>query len=152
MPSKRLSTDYQSDISNMALADPKTFFQAQQSFLDAAARLTNLSHNFATELTRTWLDLWQRQVRQSAIWPQRLAECRTPQEFVTVHADLIGQTTQDYKEGFDRLAGVGEDIARETGMVMREGQEAVRHMAEGKGMREPTPAPREAGRRAPQAH
>jgi hypothetical protein len=151
MANKRLNTGF-TDLSNMAPIDPRTVFQAQQSFLDAAARLTNLAHNYSMELTRTWLDLWHRQIRQSAMWPQRLAECRTPHEFVTAHADLIGQTTQDYKEGFERLADVGEDIARETGKAMKEGQEAVRDIAEGKPMRQPGAAPRETGRRTQQAH
>ncbi len=152
MANKRLNTGYETDLSKMVPIDPRTILQTQQSFIDAATRLTNLAHNYSTELTRTWLDLWQRQIRQSAMWPQRLAECRTPHEIVTAHADMIGQTTQDYKEGFNRLADVGEDIARETGKAMQEGQEAVRQMAQEKDIRRPSASPRESGRRTPQAH
>src|SRR5258705_9818027 len=105
MANNLLYTDAQSFFRAMPFSDPKTFFEAQRT----AWGLNDLALNYALELNKTLLNLWKEQIGHCAAWPQRVAECRTAEEVVRVHADLIGKTTQDYKQGFDRLAGAGEE-------------------------------------------
>ena len=130
MASNPFNTDMPSYFREMPFSEPKALIEAQQMTLETMARLSNLTYNYAMELNKTWLGLCKDQWSHYAAWPQRLAECRTPNEVVKAHADLIGQATQDYKQGFDRLAAAGEEIARETGNAMERGQDAVRNMTE----------------------
>jgi Phasin protein len=129
MASNPFNTGMQSYFREMPLGEPKALIEAQQMTLETMARLSNLTYNYAMELNKTWLDLCKDQWSHYSAWPQRLAECRTPDEVVKAHADLIGQATQDYKQGFDRLAAAGEEIARETSNAMERGQDAVRDIA-----------------------
>ncbi len=117
--------------------------QAQRSALEMASQLGTLTLNYAMELNRTWFELAQNQLKHFASFPQRLAQCRTPDEVVSVQADLISQATSEYKqglsahasmiekaarnykEGLDRLASFGETIGAEAGNAMREGQRFV---------------------------
>jgi hypothetical protein len=130
MVSKQFNAETAFNFQQMPpFGNPAALLEAQQMAWETMARLNNLSYNYAMELNRTWLGLVKDQWSHYAAWPQRLAECRTPDEVVRAHADLIGQATHDYKEGFDRLAAAGEEIARETGKAVQGGEEAARSMA-----------------------
>jgi Phasin protein len=128
MPSKQF--DLQSYFKDTSFGTPKALLEAQQTAWETIARLGNITCNCAMDLNVAWLGLWKDQLAHGVTWPQRLAECRTPDDVVRVQADLIGQATQDYKQEFDRLAAAGEEVARETGEAIKSAQEAARSMAE----------------------
>jgi hypothetical protein len=128
MASRNLYTDSQSFLRNIPFSDPKAFFQAQQAAWETTARLSDLAYNYVAEFNKAWLGVWKEQLGQCAEWPQRLAECRTPEEVVKAHADLIGQATRDCKQGVDRLAHAGEEMAREAAQAIKSEQESVRGM------------------------
>jgi hypothetical protein len=128
MPSKQF--DMQSYFQDMSFGSPKALLEAQQTACETMARFGNITYNCAMDLNMAWLGLWKDQLAHGATWPQRLAECRTPDDVVKIQADLIGQATQDYKQGFDRIAAAGEEIARETGKAIKSAQEAAQSMAE----------------------
>ncbi len=123
-----------------------TLFKAQQSALETASRLNSAALNCAIDLHKTWFELLQRHMMHYASLPQRLVECRTPQEVFSVQADVVGKTTeeikeglsaqagaigrasQDYKEGLDQLASIGEEMANRAGQVVEQGAKAARAM------------------------
>jgi hypothetical protein len=128
MTSRHLYTDSQSFLRNMHFGDPKAFFEAQQAAWDTTARLSDLAYNYSLEFNKTWIGVWKEQISQCTEWPQRLAECRTPEEVVKAHADLISQAARECKQGFDHLAHMGEELAREAGQAIRSEQDAARGM------------------------
>jgi uncharacterized membrane-anchored protein YhcB (DUF1043 family) len=114
----------QFDIQNGAI------FQAQQSVIRTGARMSKLAFDYTLELSRTWFELWQKQVKQLSDLPQRLIECQSPEEVVSANAELIEKTTQDYREGFNRLAAVGQEMAQEARQTAERGFERARAAAQ----------------------
>jgi hypothetical protein len=130
MPSVQRNDDLRSYFEGMPFGGPKVFLETQEMALVAMQKLGALSYNYTMELNKTWLSLCKDQLSHYAAWPQRLAASRTPDEVVSVYADLIGQATQDYKQGFDRLAAASSEMAKETEKALESGQDAAREMVE----------------------
>jgi predicted phage tail protein len=127
--------------------DGTTLLEAHRSAIEMASKLSALALNFAVDLNRTWFELVQKHVKQYSSMPQRLAQCRTPEEVYFAHTDLIEKATQDYKkdltacadmvskatqgykEGLDQIAGMGEQMGREASRAMRQGHETAQSFA-----------------------
>jgi methyl-accepting chemotaxis protein len=123
-----------------------TPLEAQQSALELASWLNSSAVNYALDLYKTWFELAQRQATKYASLPQRLAECRNPQEVFFLQADVIEKATQDVreglstqssaigraakgcKEGLDRFARVGEEMANTAGKTIEQMAQAAQPM------------------------
>lgn len=132
---------------NFQSREETPLLEAQRSAIEMASKFNTLAVNYAVDLNKTWFDLLQKQVQQYSILPQRLAECRTPEEVyfaqkdliekatqsykqdLSTYADMVGKATQSYKEGLDQLASVGELLRREATRTVRQGQKAVQTFA-----------------------
>lgn len=118
---------------NFAPIDTKALFEAQHMAADTAVRCSSVVYDYALALNKTWMDLWAKRVNQYMTWPQRLAECSSPNQFMSTHADFVEQAVHDYQEGLQRLADVGGEAAQEMGKAIKETEKAAQAAVERSG-------------------
>jgi len=123
---------YSSDDStgNFPPIDTKALFEAQHLAADTAVRCGSVVYDYAMALNKTWMDIWAKRVNQYMTWPQRFAECASPSQMLTTHADFVEQAVHDYQEGLQRLADVGGEAAQEMGKAIKETDKAAQTAAD----------------------
>jgi len=80
---------------------------------EAAAEYTGRICESAVALNREWTDFMSRRVQEDFALPQRLVNCRSPQELQQAYIDYWSRAYSQYQQEFARLAGLNQTFVRE---------------------------------------
>jgi hypothetical protein len=79
----------------------------------------------AAQFNSEWADFVRRRLQEDLAVPQRLSECKTPQEAQQVCIDFWKKAFVQYQDEFSRLAKLSETFARQTAQAAQKHAEAI---------------------------
>jgi hypothetical protein len=79
----------------------------------------------AAEFNAEWTDFLKRRMQEDFAVPQRLSECRSPQEAQQVCVDYWKKAFAQYQDELTRLAKLSESFARQTASAVQKHAEAM---------------------------
>lgn len=107
--------------------DFETLFAFNRHALESFADLTGRTIERSAALNAVWGKLLQKRMEQNVALPQKLADCRTPDDYFRICAEWAQVAVTQYQEGFDSMARIGQDIQREAADVVSDTLNGASH-------------------------
>jgi hypothetical protein len=79
----------------------------------------------AAQFNTEWTDFMKRRMQEDFAVPQRLSECRSPQEAQQVWVDYWKKAFAQYQDEVTRMAKISESFARQTASAVQKHAEAM---------------------------
>ena len=97
----------------------ETLIEVQRPALAAVGELNSRLYDGIAAMSREWMSLLDRRLREDLAMPEQLAACKTAQDMYRLYVDYFQNAFSHYQSGFEQLTKCGLSRAEDTLDVLR---------------------------------
>jgi len=97
----------------------ETLIEVQRPALAAVGELNSRLYDGIAAMSREWMSLLDRRLREDLAMPEQLAACKTAQDMYRLYVDYFQNAFSHYQSGFEQLTKCGLSMAEDTFDVLR---------------------------------
>lgn len=97
----------------------ETLIEVQRPALAAVGELNSRLYDGIAAMSREWMSLLDRRLREDLAMPERLAACKTARDMYRLYVDYFQNAFSHYQSGFEQLTKCGLSMAEDAFDVLR---------------------------------
>ena len=97
----------------------ETLIEVQRPALAAVGELNSRLYDGIAAMSREWMSLLDRRLREDLAMPEQLAACKTAQDMYRLYVDYFQNAFSHYQSGFEQLTKCGLSMAEDTFDVLQ---------------------------------
>ena len=97
----------------------ETLIEVQRPALAAVGELNSRLYDGIAAMSREWMSLLDRRLREDLAMPEQLAACKTARDMYRLYVDYFQNAFSHYQSGFEQLTKCGLSMAKDTFDVLR---------------------------------
>jgi Phasin protein len=97
----------------------ETLIEVQRPALAAVGELNSRLYDGIAAMSREWMSLLDRRLREDLAMPEQLAACKTARDMYRLYVDYFQNAFSHYQSGFEQLTKCGLSMAEDAFDVLR---------------------------------
>ena len=97
----------------------ETLIEVQRPALAAVGELNSRLYDGIAAMSREWMSLLDRRLREDLAMPEQLAACKTARDMYRLYVGYFQNAFSHYQSGFEQLTKCGLSMAEDTFDVLR---------------------------------